>query len=244
MKRLLFIFMVLAGALVFSVNYAQAGGWAVVSLVELPRSIKVNEVVELQFRVLQHGVTPAANLESYVELMHVASGDEFSFQGQYDSLAEVYSVEVSFPKEGEWQWQIVAFGEHAMPILNVTATPEAANDRVSTVWWRVWLDNIFGRPAAPQEKLPLTQMYSSDEEYGAALFIAKGCVTCHMHSDVPNSGAYVSSFTPDLTNFSASETYLQAWLADPLSIKPDTDMPNLGLNDEEIRALIAFLNND
>jgi cytochrome c1 len=34
---------------------------------------------------------------------------------------------------------------------------------------------------------------------------------------------------------------VRVWLKDPPALKPDTQMPNLGLSSEEIEALIAFL---
>jgi cytochrome c2 len=34
---------------------------------------------------------------------------------------------------------------------------------------------------------------------------------------------------------------LRKWLKDPAAMKPSTQMPNLGLSDEDIEDLIAFL---
>ena len=74
---------------------------------------------------------------------------------------------------------------------------------------------------------------------GAALFRAKGCVTCHRHEAV-DAGA--GGIGPDLTHYQADPAFLRRWLRDPAAVRPGTRMPNLGLEPAEIEALIAFLN--
>jgi cytochrome c2 len=76
--------------------------------------------------------------------------------------------------------------------------------------------------------------------YGKALFSAKGCVTCHHHAAIAGSGTF-SEGNPDLTTFRWSAEYLRTWLQNPVAVKPNTYMPNLGLKRDEIEALIAFL---
>ena len=76
--------------------------------------------------------------------------------------------------------------------------------------------------------------------YGRALFQAKGCTACHQHREV-NPGAGVA-IGPDLTEVVLDPAYLRSWLSDPASIRPGTRMPNLGLSESEIEALIAFIN--
>jgi len=76
--------------------------------------------------------------------------------------------------------------------------------------------------------------------YGKALFLAKGCVSCHHHAAIAGSGAF-SEGNPDLTTFRWSAEYLRTWLQNPAAVKPNTYMPNLGLKRDEIEALIAFL---
>jgi len=77
--------------------------------------------------------------------------------------------------------------------------------------------------------------------YGKALFLAKGCATCHHHAAVPESGSGPGGEFPDLTTYRWNADYLRSWLKDPSAIKPGTYMPNLELKKEEIEALIAFL---
>ena len=77
--------------------------------------------------------------------------------------------------------------------------------------------------------------------HGKALFQARGCAACHTHQAVAISGDHDYNAGPDLSNYHADPGYLQRWLRDPQAIKPDTRMPDLNLNDDEITALIAFL---
>ena len=83
---------------------------------------------------------------------------------------------------------------------------------------------------------------AAQAELGEALFIAKGCLTCHSHPATNHIGLIHTEIGPDLAAFSASPEYLRSWLADPQAIKPQTEMPNLGLDAEEIEALIEFIN--
>jgi cytochrome c2 len=81
----------------------------------------------------------------------------------------------------------------------------------------------------------------ADIAYGKALFSAKGCVTCHHHAAIANSGTGPGGEFPDLTAYRWNADYLRSWLKDPAAVKPNTYMPNLGLKQDEIEALIAFL---
>ncbi|MBP7691690.1 MAG: c-type cytochrome [Anaerolineales bacterium] len=100
-------------------------------------------------------------------------------------------------------------------------------------------------PAAPAPVLAAAP--SSPAETGQALFLAKGCVMCHDHTAVqPLKRRVLGDFHgftagPNLSNFLATPAYLRQWLADPAAVKPQTEMPRLGLSAAEIDALIAFL---
>jgi cytochrome c oxidase subunit 2 len=80
--------------------------------------------------------------------------------------------------------------------------------------------------------------------YGAALFRAKGCVTCHSHDAVGAAGYVQVNIGPNLTHYAAEPDFLREWLQDPPALRPGTQMPNLELGEEEIEALIAFLQHD
>jgi len=102
-----------------------------------------------------------------------------------------------------------------------------------------------GQPAAESEtKTRSADQSISQVELGRRLFIAKGCMICHSHSETNKVREIGVDIGPDLTNFTANPEYLQMWLKDPSSVKPSTQMPTLGLSDVEIEALIAFLKTD
>ncbi len=89
---------------------------------------------------------------------------------------------------------------------------------------------------------------------GAELFIQRGCGGCHT---VDGLDAAEGRVGPDLTHLQSRETFagaifdlnernLRRWLRDPPAMKPmDPDniagMPNLGLSEEDITKLIAYL---
>jgi cytochrome c2 len=84
----------------------------------------------------------------------------------------------------------------------------------------------------------------SQVEYGRQLFLAKGCITCHANSKATGSGQYmtIEMGAPNLSKFSANPEIIFMRLKDPASVKSDTKMPQLGLKEEEIEALVAFIN--
>ena len=58
MKRTIFVIgLTLLLAMAFTVP-ALAGGWAVITLDELPGQVEANQPLEIGFMVRQHGVTP------------------------------------------------------------------------------------------------------------------------------------------------------------------------------------------
>jgi len=91
---------------------------------------------------------------------------------------------------------------------------------------------VAGNPSVPQV------------EMGRQLFIAKGCITCHINTKVETVSTHwtIDMGAPNLSRFSASPEVLRLRLKDPTLVKSDTQMPNLHLADDEIEALIAFIN--
>ncbi|MBP6015319.1 MAG: c-type cytochrome [Candidatus Promineofilum sp.] len=89
---------------------------------------------------------------------------------------------------------------------------------------------------------------------GRTLFAIKGCASCHRHDGltgerlthngrVMSESESIASTTgaPDLTRYEPDPDFVRAWLRDPGAVRPGTGMPNLGLSEEEIEALLAFL---
>jgi mono/diheme cytochrome c family protein len=76
---------------------------------------------------------------------------------------------------------------------------------------------------------------SADE--GRQLFFAQGCYGCH------RIGVAGTPIAWDLSHIGSkyTESQLAAWLRDPASQKPRSHMPRLALQENEIRALAAYL---
>lgn len=89
-----------------------------------------------------------------------------------------------------------------------------------------------------QETAPISQ--AELVATGRALFMAKGCAICHRHDGAGEETGVVGA-GPDLTHYAPERSFVRTWLKDPQAVRPQTMMPNLALDDDEIEALIAFL---
>jgi cytochrome c oxidase subunit II len=89
---------------------------------------------------------------------------------------------------------------------------------------------------------------------GETLFEQMACIECHAIRGYEAEGMRASlRIGPDLTHFASRTTFgggifdvdddeaLADWLRDPPDMKPGAQMPDLGLSDREINALIAYL---
>jgi cytochrome c2 len=187
------------------------GGWAVTTVEDLPDYGVVRQPLNLTFTVRQHGVTKLSNLEPRVEAR--AGGVTAAAVAEPGKEAGQYTARLVLPQAGEWTITI----HSGFMGSRVTLVPLQAID------------------AGAQAPVAL-----SAADRGRRLFVAKGCVTCHLHRDVSGSG--VVAVGPELTNRRLAPEYLQRFLADPSMIGSANRMPNLNLKSAEIASLIAFLN--
>ena len=120
---------------------------------------------------------------------------------------------------------------HANMRFRVVAQPQAAFD--------AWVYDQR-QPASPPTQALAQQ--------GLQLFQQKGCIACHAIAGTPSQ----ADVGPDLTHFGSrqmlaaglltnTEAHLTRWLQHPQDVKPGSLMPNLGLNDTETAALVAYL---
>ncbi|MBP8251387.1 MAG: c-type cytochrome [Herpetosiphon sp.] len=99
----------------------------------------------------------------------------------------------------------------------------------------VWINQT-----PPPLPIPTPTIPTPNPINGQALFVAKGCASCHAHAAVGST----MQVGPNLSTYRNTSEFLQAWLRDPQAVKPQTPMPNLHLSEQEISDLIAFLNHD
>lgn len=226
---------------------AMAGGWIVVTVDALPQNIEAGVPVSIGFSVRQHGQT-LVNLTPERPLImatHLATGATIEARANQEGFTGHYRATVTFPSAGPWAWHIEPrpFPMNAtMPNLQVAGVPgsAAAGADVNPFWqWWGWLQAWAEQVMAQEPATAAAVAEIQETTYGRDLFIAKGCASCHIHSAVTVD--WNSQSGPDLTHYDKTAQYLELWLADPVQVKPDTEMPNLNLDEAEIAALAAFL---
>ena len=284
--------MLFALAVVFPVF---AGGWAVITLDELPSGVVAGEPLRIGFTVLQHGRTPMTDLEPTVTAK-LSFNEKLVVFAKPEGKPGHYTATLTFPEEGNWEWSIQAFTmDQKMPVLNVfapgvvSASQPVAKTEPSTlalspllivgtlavaigiagliVALRYKSRSTFGLTVVcllvgltsfmaegNQAQKVEAQSNTSSEmlnasstsqvELGRQLFIAKGCITCHINSKAARQSEYwtIEMGATNLSNFSAHPDVLRMRLKDPTLVKSDTKMPNLNLSESEIEALVAFIN--
>jgi cytochrome c oxidase subunit 2 len=98
------------------------------------------------------------------------------------------------------------------------------------------------------QALPAAPPADPTAAQGAQLVQTRGCAGCHSIGGT----AAQARVGPDLTHFASrgyfagamferTDANLRAWLANPPGVKPGATMPNLGLNADDITAIIAYL---
>jgi hypothetical protein len=132
-RRSIFVCMVVVVAMLALAAPALAGGWAVVTLDSLPREVRAGQSFQLGFVVRQHGKTPtntdlngkplkpvlsarksAAASQHGGTLLMVAAPASVVSKGEQTIRVEArqegavghYVVDVTFPSDGVWDWQI------------------------------------------------------------------------------------------------------------------------------------------
>ena len=112
-----------------------------------------------------------------------------------------------------------------------------------------WVEDQTSAAAEPAEE---------SEDSGFKLFtegeFANGppCISCHSTDPTSGVDGTQTAIAPNLAHFASRETFagaifennsknLKAWLAGPADVKPGATMPDLGLTDDQINDLVAYL---
>ena len=113
--------------------------------------------------------------------------------------------------------------------------------------------------SAPQPQCNSAALNSNAALRGKALFFSgifnnnQQCIACHSIYGASYNGVGANGVVgPNLTHFGSRDLIaggvldntpdqLAQWLTDPQSVKPDSDMPDLGLTQSQVQDLVAYL---
>ena len=201
---------------------AAFGGWAVITVKDVPDHLEAGQAVTLQFTIRQHGHTPMNDRSPSITLQKAGAG----------WLAK---------KE---RYQGVRTDQPGGYIATFTPKDTGSVEIMIDSDWRASRVTLLPIPVLAAGQTPASL---ADAERGRQLFLAKGCVTCHMKQDDALLGDRQSlSVGPDLTGRQFPLEWISQKLADPASSRVGTgqqaEMPNLGLSKLEIAALASYVN--
>jgi mono/diheme cytochrome c family protein len=208
---------ILLGAAALPVLAFSFGGWAVITVDDLPDYAVAGSPMTLSFAVRQHGRTLLGDLKP--EVVAKGSGGEIRAAASAAS-GDRYTASLTIPKAGDWTVTI----KSGFLAIDMTLVPIKVIDR--------------GAPA-PRAL--------ADAERGFRLFVAKGCVTCHSLEET-SAWKSANNVGPVLTGRRYVPEVLADFLAEPeksplaRNTQSEIRMPNLGLKQREISALVAFIN--
>src|SRR5215510_2873871 len=191
------------------------GGWCVITVEDLPEYVTVGKPTEIAFTIRQHGMTLMDRLQPVISAKNGTAEVKADASGL---ISGRYTAKLVVPKDGNW---------------TVTINSGFMGNKVT----------LAPIPAIAAGATPPKPAIAADR--GERLFIAKGCVTCHVHEEVAGSG--LVKVGPNLTPKRYQPEFLARFLADPsIARTPGKNeiMPKLELRPVEVVAITAFLNNE
>ena len=201
---------------------AVMGGWAVITVEHLPESLVVGQPATIAFTVRQHGKTPLSDRSPTVALKKDGAGWLTRGERTRATLTDT---------PGRYETTLTPEDTGA---VRITIDADFYGARVT----------LLPVPVVPAGTSPASATVT---DRGRALFVAKGCFTCHVKRDDPDLRDYESlNFAPELTGRGFAPDWIAAKLADPaknrIRFNDWLEMPNLGLDREEIAALARYVN--
>jgi len=103
-----------------------------------------------------------------------------------------------------------------------------------------YIMTVYQSPAVDRDSMPLSGYPQGQVELGRQLFYGKyACQGCHI-VDTKTDKGYIG---PTLTQVGSRLTaaWIFEWMKNPQALRPGTTEPNRAMNDEDARALTAFL---
>jgi hypothetical protein len=194
---------------------ALVGGWASITVENLPDHFVVGKPTNITFSIRQHGHNLLPNLSPVIDATNGKT--QMTARAVETNKPGFYTATVTPTQSGDWSLTIQSgFGRSNQKLMPIRATTSDA--------------------------VPAVAM--SDVEYGKRLVVSKGCLACHTHNDVKEYGGetvgpnltntqlpreYLAKFLDD------PEGVKKNWSKEGLR------MPDLGLKSNEIAALVTFV---
>ena len=212
--------LVLAGAALLMGAATHSGGWAVLTVHELPTHLVASQPQTITFTVRQHGAELMRGPEAWVT---VRTAGRMSRPQRVDAIPTrnpgEYSATIAPETPGRVTLQL------------------HGNPRMEDVALRPLAVVAAGAPA------PAIDAY----ERGRDLFVAKGCVTCHVKSDDPEMLERRSvAVGPALGGRRFDAAWLTTKISDPavnrVRYSDYVVMPRLEMTADEVGALVSYLN--
>ncbi|MFN2571641.1 MAG: cytochrome c [Gemmatimonadales bacterium] len=207
-----------AAAAAVSAGFVAMGGWAVVTVKDVPAYFVAGQRYTVEFQVRQHGRTLLSDLDPHL-------------------VVSTSSPRMGGPGGGADAQQISAKRRGGAGTYAATFTaPETTelylviNSGFGTSNLRLYPIPVLSPGAAPLAVAP--------EARGRALFVAKGCNVCHANADLTDRPDNQQiAVGPDLGGRRLARALVMQRVKNPNS----QVMPDLQLSDAEVEALAAFL---
>jgi mono/diheme cytochrome c family protein len=202
---------------VLAAGLTAMGGWAVVSVQDLPEYVVAGRPYTIEFKIRQHGRNLLSDLEP--ELLVSTSGPRLAGMLGGDNeqripakarSAGTYAATFTAPSTG--------------PLYLTIKSSFGASDL------RLYPVPVIAAGAAAPTILPADR--------GRALFVAKGCNACHSNADlIDRPDNQQIKVGPELGGHRLARDYAIQKMKNPAS----ANMPDLGLSDAEVAAIATFL---
>lgn len=213
---------------------ALRGGWAILTVHQLPTALEVGVPTTLTFSLRQHG---EELMSGRAPTLHLRSGGAL--------LGQRAEIPVERTRQAG--------------VYRVTFTPSEAGDVHLAVDadFHGWVAKLLpitavARPAAGVSNVAVSNVAASVmpsvEQRGRTLFVAKGCVGCHTKNDDDAlDGFREMRVGPDLGGRSFPAQWLVQKITDPASLRPAgaramNIMPQLEVSALEAQTIASYLN--
>jgi hypothetical protein len=194
------------------------GGWAVVTVDDVPDYVVAGQSVRLSFVVRQHGMMPLSGLSPSVEA--TLANANVSVSAIPDIGAGRYVAKLNLSRPGDW-------------IITIHSGFRGSETTLPAI------RSVSASSSAPRGL--------SDVERGRRLFIAKGCFMCHVNTEVTSApsvrvGPDLTGRRYPAEPLARFLAHPESMRLTQLPRAGSWTMPNLGLKEREIASLVAMIN--